>query len=240
MYSFSTVQSARLVHKLPSSRQYISAVKLSSLVSSLSQLSASLRADTALQLRHHVAVNRPREQAKDSEVFCSLAASGVEQAKKLAAGAKVCCLHIASNSHEQVQSHTCIVAALPCASGSPTQSACTCNFMPYREQSNITRTADTNSRQYDALLAVDLQSRTAKDVIRRLKYRFASEAQADVEEDPTSYDWVAAGDHCLHLFGCAVGKYKPEPAAHHTHPCLSTSPIDTLLHTCASLKESHL
>lgn len=35
------------------------------------------------------AVNRPREQAKDSEVFCTLAASGVEQAKKLAAGAKV-------------------------------------------------------------------------------------------------------------------------------------------------------
>ena len=42
---------------------------------------------------HHAhrcyAVNRPREQAKDSEVFCTLAASGVEQAKKLAAGAKV-------------------------------------------------------------------------------------------------------------------------------------------------------
>ncbi len=36
------------------------------------------------------AVNRPREQAKDSEVFCTLAASGVEQAKKLAAVAKVC------------------------------------------------------------------------------------------------------------------------------------------------------
>lgn len=84
----------------------------------------------------HDKVNRPREQAKDSEVFCSLAASGVEQAKKLAAGAK---------------------------------------------------------------------SRTAKDVIRRLKYRFASEGQADVEEDPTCYDWLAAGDHCFHLFGCAVG-----------------------------------
>lgn len=84
----------------------------------------------------HERVNRPREQAKDSEVFCTLAASGVEQAKKLAAGAK---------------------------------------------------------------------SRTAKDVIRRLKFRFASDAQADVEEDPTAYDWVAAGDHCLHLFGCAVG-----------------------------------
>lgn len=84
----------------------------------------------------HEKVNRPREQAKDSEVFCSLAASGVEQAKKLAAGAK---------------------------------------------------------------------SRTAKDVIRRLKYRFASEGQADVEEDPTCYDWLAAGDHCFHLFGCAVG-----------------------------------
>ncbi|KAA6419659.1 MAG: hypothetical protein FRX49_10383 [Trebouxia sp. A1-2] len=84
----------------------------------------------------HERVNRPREQAKDSEVFCTLAASGVEQAKKLAAGAK---------------------------------------------------------------------SRTAKDIIRRLKFRFASDAQADVEEDPTAYDWVAAGDHCLHLFGCAVG-----------------------------------
>lgn len=84
----------------------------------------------------HERVNRPREQAKDSEVFCTLAASGVEQAKKLAAGAK---------------------------------------------------------------------SRTAKDVIRRLKARFASDAQVDIEEDPTAYDWMAAGDHCLHLFGCAVG-----------------------------------
>ena len=62
------------------------------------------------------------------------------------------------------------------------------------------------------LMAADLQSRTAKDVIRRLKYRFASEGQADVEEDPTCYDWVAAGDHCLHLFGCAVGKRKSLPA----------------------------
>lgn len=52
-----------------------------------------------------------------------------------------------------------------------------------------------------------LQSRTAKDVIRRLKFRFASDAQADVEEDPTAYDWAAAGEHCLHLFGCAVGEY---------------------------------
>jgi len=55
------------------------------------------------------AVNRPREQAKDSEVFCTLAASGVEQAKKLAAGAKVLftvnpvalyfCMHSTNMSH---------------------------------------------------------------------------------------------------------------------------------------------
>ena len=51
-----------------------------------------------------------------------------------------------------------------------------------------------------------MQSRTAKDVIRRLKLRFASEAQADVENDPTVYDWKAAGAHCLHLFSCAPGK----------------------------------
>lgn len=96
----------------------------------------------------HEKVNRPREQAKDSEVFCTLAASGVEQAKKLAAGAK---------------------------------------------------------------------SRTAKDVIRRLKLRFASEAQADVENDPTVYDWKAAGTHCLHLFsgapgvGCMLGAMAAQP-----------------------------
>ena len=66
----------------------------------------------------------------------------------------------------------------------------------------------TVMRQCNSLLAAVLQSRTAKDVIRRLKYRFASEGQADVEEDPTCYDWVAAGDHCLHLFRSAVGEHK--------------------------------
>lgn len=80
-----------------------------------------------------------------------------------------------------------------------------------KEQAGIVGTFDTSSRQCDMHLAVDLQSRTAKDVIRRLKCRFASEGQADVEEDPTCYDWVAAGDHCLHLFGCAVGKRKLLP-----------------------------
>ena len=50
-----------------------------------------------------------------------------------------------------------------------------------------------------------LQSRTAKDVIRRLKFRFAADA-AEVEDDPEAYDWAAAGLHCLHLFSCAVGK----------------------------------
>lgn len=50
-----------------------------------------------------------------------------------------------------------------------------------------------------------MQSRTAKDVIRRLKFRFATDP-TEVEEDPTAYDWAAGGLHCLHLFGCAVGE----------------------------------
>ena len=98
-------------------------------------------------------------------------------------------------------------------------------------QSGVARYADIDSRQYDMLLAADLQSRTAKDVIRRLKYRFASEGQADVEEDPTCYDWVAAGDHCLHLFGCAVGKHRSLPAAQYRQlVCL-----DCCLHLAAHM-----
>lgn len=61
-------------------------------------------------------------------------------------------------------------------------------------------------KQDDKAMPCELQSRTCSHVIRRLKYRFAPEAQADVAEDPTCYDWVAAGEHCLHLFGCAVGE----------------------------------
>ena len=68
--------------------------------------------------------------------------------------------------------------------------------------------------RHDPLLAAVLQSRTAKDVIRRLKYRFACEGQADVEEDPTCYDWLAAGDHCFHLFGCAVGEHTSHNMLH--------------------------
>lgn len=88
--------------------------------------------------------------------------------------------------------------------------------------------------QHDPLLAAVLQSRTAKDVIRRLKYRFASEGQADVMEDPTCYDWLAAGDHCFHLFGCAVGEHSHKNAACCRQPSrlcfLSVAP----LHDCSS------
>ena len=69
------------------------------------------------------AVNRPREQAKDSEVFCTLAASGVEQAKKLAAGAKVLFTvnfpALCFRMHNTNMSHVCV---LPMAH----LSICTC------------------------------------------------------------------------------------------------------------------
>ncbi len=59
------------------------------------------------------AVNRPREQAKDSEVFCTLAASGVEQAKKLAAGAKVLFTvnfpALCFRMHNTNMSHVCVL-----------------------------------------------------------------------------------------------------------------------------------
>ena len=60
-------------------------------------------------------VNRPREQAKDSEVFCTLAASGVEQAKKLAAGAKVCCASEHSGLYTSTVTLYCSMH-LPCPS----------------------------------------------------------------------------------------------------------------------------
>ena len=59
------------------------------------------------------AVNGPREQAKDSEVFCTLAASGVEQAKKLAAGAKVLFTvnfpALCFRMHNTNMSHVCVL-----------------------------------------------------------------------------------------------------------------------------------
>lgn len=87
-----------------------------------------------------------------------------------------------------------------------------------------------------------MQSRTAKDVIRRLKFRFATDA-AEVEDDPTAYDWAAAGLHSLQRFSCAVGRSLSlwPRMPHHAWRCLCCWCVSCLLAclSCIALHASH-